>query len=272
MAASLTRSVRRRPIATSVAALRRRRSTELCPKVSRAGSPGGTAPGYVEEELRGYLECGLLCFGFARRLCTGCGTGFVIAFSCKGRGVCPSCNGRHMARDRYASRRSRHPAGTRAAVGDFLHVCATDGVFMPAADGAGCAAPPVFLRVRPITQADLATLTERVRRRMIRWFRLNRLLAAAADILAWEHSGFSIPAECADRAHRRRCAELLSELGASPAVLRPGHTSANRSSRLCFHLREVRPPNGPSSSRPTTTATSFRRRIDELPAIDINSL
>ena len=30
-------------------------------------------------------------------LCRGCGQGFVIAFSCKGRGVCPSCNGRHMA-------------------------------------------------------------------------------------------------------------------------------------------------------------------------------
>ena len=54
-------------------------------------------PGYVEEECRGYLECGLLCFGFARARCTGCGTGFVVAFSCKGRGVCPSCNGRHMA-------------------------------------------------------------------------------------------------------------------------------------------------------------------------------
>ena len=26
-----------------------------------------------------------------------CRTGFVVAFSCKGRGVCPSCNGRHMA-------------------------------------------------------------------------------------------------------------------------------------------------------------------------------
>jgi hypothetical protein len=35
--------------------------------------------------------------GPARGLCTGCGTGFVIAFSCKGQGVCPSCNGRHMA-------------------------------------------------------------------------------------------------------------------------------------------------------------------------------
>jgi len=38
---------------------------------------------YVEEELRGYLECGLLCFGFARALCTGCRTGFVVAFSCR---------------------------------------------------------------------------------------------------------------------------------------------------------------------------------------------
>jgi hypothetical protein len=74
---------------------------------------------YVEEELRGYLECGILCFGFARAVCTGCRTGFVVAFSCKGRGVCPSCNGRHMARDRRPPRRPRHPPGARAAVGDL---------------------------------------------------------------------------------------------------------------------------------------------------------
>ena len=54
-------------------------------------------PGYVEEELCGYLECGMLCFGFACARCTGCGQAFVVAFSCKSRGVCPSCNGRHMA-------------------------------------------------------------------------------------------------------------------------------------------------------------------------------
>jgi len=53
--------------------------------------------GYVEDELRGYLECGILCFGFARAVCMSCRMGFVVAFSCKGRGVCPSCNGRHMA-------------------------------------------------------------------------------------------------------------------------------------------------------------------------------
>ena len=77
-----------------------------------------------------------------------------------------------------------------------LHACVTDGVFVPAAAEAGCDAPPVFIPARPITQADLAALTERVRRRVIRWFRMQRLLdaAAAADMLAWENSGFSVDA------------------------------------------------------------------------------
>ena len=72
----------------------------------------------------------------------------------------------------------------------------TDGVFMPLADGAGGDTPPAFLTARPITQADLAALTERVRRRVIRWFRLAGLLdaAAATDMLAWENSGFSVDA------------------------------------------------------------------------------
>ena len=55
--------------------------------------------GSVEEEFRGSLECGILCFEFARALCTGCGQGFVVAFLCKGRGICPSCNGRHMGKE-----------------------------------------------------------------------------------------------------------------------------------------------------------------------------
>ena len=77
-----------------------------------------------------------------------------------------------------------------------LHACVTDGVFLPAADQADRDAPPTFLPARPITPSDLAALTERVRRRVIRWFRLVGLLdaAAAADMLAWENSGFSIDA------------------------------------------------------------------------------
>ena len=33
----------------------------------------------------------------ARAHCDGCGHDSLIAFSCKGRGICPSCNTRHMA-------------------------------------------------------------------------------------------------------------------------------------------------------------------------------
>ena len=52
---------------------------------------------HVERELRPYLTCGILCFGFGRARCTSCGQRFVVAFLCKGRGACPSCNGRRMA-------------------------------------------------------------------------------------------------------------------------------------------------------------------------------
>ena len=222
-------------------------------------------PAYVEDELRGYLECGLLCFGFARARCTTCGQGFVVAFSCKGRGVCPACNGRHMAqtaahladhvippvpvrqwvisvpkrlrgfladRPRAVAAVTRifldeiertlitasgvtaaadTPSASLPRLGGISPATAsvrrstttstsgtrvTDGVFMPPAAEAGCDAPPAFLPARPITHVHLAALTERVRRRVIRWFRLTRLLdaAAAADILAWDKSGFSVDA------------------------------------------------------------------------------
>ena len=48
-------------------------------------------PQYVEREFRRYLECGILAHGFARARCGACGHDFLIAFSCKGRAVCPSC-------------------------------------------------------------------------------------------------------------------------------------------------------------------------------------
>ena len=54
-------------------------------------------PKYVEQEFRSYLECGLLQRGFARLACRDCGHEQLLAFSCKGRSVCPSCVGRKMA-------------------------------------------------------------------------------------------------------------------------------------------------------------------------------
>jgi Transposase zinc-binding domain len=56
----------------------------------------GPVPPYVEREFRRYLECGFLARGFARARCGRCGHDFLIAFSCKERSVCPSCNARRM--------------------------------------------------------------------------------------------------------------------------------------------------------------------------------
>lgn len=55
-----------------------------------------TIPAHVEKEFRHYLDCGILAHGFARVRCEGCGYNYLVAFSCKGRGLCPSCNTQHM--------------------------------------------------------------------------------------------------------------------------------------------------------------------------------
>jgi hypothetical protein len=68
---------------------------------AEAGAP---LPGFVLEELRGYLRCGVLAAGCARYECEGCGAVRVTALSCKGRGFCPRCGGRRMAE------RARHLA------------------------------------------------------------------------------------------------------------------------------------------------------------------
>jgi hypothetical protein len=54
-------------------------------------------PDFVRKELDGFLDCGLLCGGFARLKCVDCNESRLVAFSCKGRGLCPSCLGRRMA-------------------------------------------------------------------------------------------------------------------------------------------------------------------------------
>jgi len=61
------------------------------------GQGDESTPAYIEQAFRRYLDCGILANGFARAHCDECGHDFLIAFSCKGRGVCPSCNTRRMA-------------------------------------------------------------------------------------------------------------------------------------------------------------------------------
>ncbi len=54
-------------------------------------------PYYVEKEYRAFLGCGDTSRGFARVRCKDCHHEFLVAFSCKSRGICPSCTGRRMA-------------------------------------------------------------------------------------------------------------------------------------------------------------------------------
>jgi hypothetical protein len=57
---------------------------------------GASLPGFVEQEFRDFLTCGVLAHGFARLRCADCALERLVPFSCKGRGFCPSCGGRRM--------------------------------------------------------------------------------------------------------------------------------------------------------------------------------
>lgn len=54
-------------------------------------------PEYVKREFYEYLRCGVLANGFLRLQCSECKHERLVAFSCKGRGFCPSCGGRRMS-------------------------------------------------------------------------------------------------------------------------------------------------------------------------------
>jgi hypothetical protein len=51
---------------------------------------------YVRQAFRKYLECGIFAHGFARAWCDDCGHDYLVAYFCKGRGVCLLCNRRRM--------------------------------------------------------------------------------------------------------------------------------------------------------------------------------
>lgn len=97
-AAPLPRTYRpRQPRATVLhRVVRENLETFLAEGVERSGSGEGY-PYYVEKEFRGYLLCGDLSRGFGRGRCSSCGHEILVGFSCKNRGLCPSCTTRRMS-------------------------------------------------------------------------------------------------------------------------------------------------------------------------------
>ncbi len=63
-----------------------------------AAADGGSLPQFIQRELRAFLKCGILAHGFCRVSCANCRHELLVAYSCKGRGFCPSCCGKRMTR------------------------------------------------------------------------------------------------------------------------------------------------------------------------------
>lgn len=58
---------------------------------------GRTLPKHVLKEFDEYVKCGILAHGFIRLKCEDCKAERLVAFSCRGRGFCPSCIGKRQA-------------------------------------------------------------------------------------------------------------------------------------------------------------------------------
>ena len=88
---------RRRPETTTLHRIVREHLETYLALANESDPMGDGVPDHVEKEFRSYLKCGILAHGFARARCSTCGYDFLVAFSCKGRGACPSCNAKRMA-------------------------------------------------------------------------------------------------------------------------------------------------------------------------------
>jgi hypothetical protein len=65
--------------------------------ISRREIEGFPLPAYVTKELRDFLRCGIIQYGFVRCVCEACGKEQICGLSCKHRGFCPSCGAKRMA-------------------------------------------------------------------------------------------------------------------------------------------------------------------------------
>jgi hypothetical protein len=58
---------------------------------------GAELPRFIKDEFDGFLKCGILAREFLRLRCGECSHDKMLVFSCKRRGLCPSCCARRMS-------------------------------------------------------------------------------------------------------------------------------------------------------------------------------
>ena len=156
------------------------------------------------------------CARFARARCDDCGHDYFVAFSCKGRGVCPSCNTRRMVETPAQLDKAALHIGAIAFIHRFgsslnghvhFHVCVVDGVFEELADDADAASrtSPQGVIFHPASAIDAAAVAQ-----------VQADLRRRIHMLAYQHSGFSVDAGVCIEAHDRAALERLLRYCARP--------------------------------------------------------
>jgi hypothetical protein len=87
----------RRPTATPLYPVVQHHLETFLARAEEADPLCAGVPRWVDRDFRAYLRCGIPAHGLARVRCGDRGQERILPFSCKGRGVCPSCNARRMA-------------------------------------------------------------------------------------------------------------------------------------------------------------------------------
>ncbi|RIL05870.1 MAG: hypothetical protein DCC75_11330, partial [Proteobacteria bacterium] len=171
-----------------------------------------------------YLNCGLLCHGAARVYCDSCKHSLLVAFSCKKRGVCPSCMAKRAVkfaehlydnvpkrpRSYFRYDRELNSILFDAAWGSVLEVLGTFGtpalvLTLQTAGEAlnfhphlhGCLADGVFSKdgtFEEFKHIDQEKLSQRFCERVLAALHAKELVSDqdVAQILSQEHTGFSI--------------------------------------------------------------------------------
>ena len=236
---------------------------------------------FVITALEKFVECGVMRYGVVRFRCPECGKDMFVAFSCKRRGLCPSCDAKRSAiitaealdrllpsafyrqwvlvvpkRLRYFINHQPDLAGQLSKIfaheiNSFLcrdnngtpaqlhfiqrfggalnlhvhvHAVVSDGVFNLGSTTKG-RRELAFTPVPPPTVEQLAYIVSAIRKKLIRRVARTSGLSreAAANLLSWKNSGFSVHEEVYikdwDRAGLERLLKYCSRPALSPARL-----------------------------------------------------
>jgi len=88
---------RHRPEQTTLYRLVQQHAATFFEQAEAAAAAGADLPQFVKDEVEAFLEFGILAHSFLRLRCGDCGHDKLVAFSCKRRGFCPSCESRRIA-------------------------------------------------------------------------------------------------------------------------------------------------------------------------------